>query len=83
VVLVAARAPNDALFHALQAQGALPFSLTKIGDCDAPAIIASAVYAGHRYAQELDTEVDIDMPLKHDRLDVGLFDSAVAPTRWK
>ena len=34
-----------------------PFrSLQRIGDCDAPAIIASAVYAGHRYARELDKE---------------------------
>jgi dimethylamine/trimethylamine dehydrogenase len=29
--------------------------LRRIGDCDAPAIIAAAVYAGHRYARELDS----------------------------
>jgi dimethylamine/trimethylamine dehydrogenase len=51
--------------------GPLPFTLTRIGDCEAPAIIAAAVHAGHRYAQELDAPVDPDLPLKHDRIDVG------------
>lgn len=84
VVMVTARRPNDALFHAVQAEAGpdgLPFTLTRIGDCEAPAIIAAAVYAGHRYAQELDAEVDIDVPLKHDRVDVGLDSGALA--RWK
>lgn len=75
VVIVSARKPNDALYHEiLESAGgdALPFSLTRIGDCDAPAIIASAVYAGHRYAQELEADIDPDVPLKHDRVDVGL-----------
>ena len=48
-----------------------PFTLNRIGDCEAPAIIAAATYAGHRYARELDTTPDIDEPLKHDRVDVG------------
>jgi dimethylamine/trimethylamine dehydrogenase len=30
-------------------------SVTAVGDCLAPATIAAAVYAGHRYARELDT----------------------------
>jgi len=34
---------------------------------EAPAIIAAAVHAGHRYATELDTMVDNDEPLRHDR----------------
>lgn len=75
LVIVSARKPNDALYHEiLESAGgdALPFSLTRIGDCDAPAIIASAVYAGHRYAQELEADIDPDVPLKHDRVDVGL-----------
>ncbi|MDU8943652.1 oxidoreductase [Ovoidimarina sediminis] len=74
VVMVTARRPNDTLYRDLKARGesgALPFTLTRIGDCDAPAIIAAAVYAGHRYAQELEREVDIDVPLRHDRVDVG------------
>ena len=49
----------------------LPFTLKRIGDCEAPAIIAAAIYAGHKYARELDTEVDLDNPMKHDRIDVG------------
>ena len=73
VVMVTARAPNDGLFHALQqrlqdgAEGA-PKSIARIGDCEAPAIIASAVFSGHRYARELDTTVDRDNPLRHDRV---------------
>ncbi len=76
VVMVTQRQPNDSLYTAIlmQADGdpeQLPFKLQKIGDCDAPSIIAAAIYAGHRYARELDTIVDIDVPLKHDRVDVG------------
>jgi len=73
VVMVSQRKPNDGLYHDLLerieagADGA-PLSLTRIGDCEAPAIIAAAVYAGHRYARELDTTVNADNPLKHDRL---------------
>jgi len=36
----------------------------RIGDCEAPAIIAAAVHSGHRYARELDTEPDPDVPLR-------------------
>ncbi|MFC6585100.1 FAD-dependent oxidoreductase [Sulfitobacter aestuariivivens] len=79
IVMVTQRRPNDTLFHTLQedankAGSQLPFSLTRIGDCDAPAIIAAAVYAGHRYARTLDAPVDPDIPLRHDRVDVGLTD---------
>ena len=75
IVMVTARKPNDALFQDLRAKAGadgLPFTLTRIGDCEAPAIIAAAVYAGHRFAQELEREIDIDLPLRHDRIDVGL-----------
>jgi dimethylamine/trimethylamine dehydrogenase len=73
IVLVTARQPNDALFHALQkvqlnSSGKTFKSLRKIGDCDAPAIIAAAVFSGHRYARELDEEIDTDNPLKYDRV---------------
>ena len=73
VVVVTRRRPNDGLYRALQrcmeigAEGA-PRSVTRIGDCEAPAIIAAAVYAGHRYARELDTDVNSDNPLKYDRV---------------
>jgi dimethylamine/trimethylamine dehydrogenase len=45
-----------------------PLSLKRIGDCEAPAIIAAAVFAGHRYARELDTSPDADNPLMHERI---------------
>ncbi len=63
VVMVTARQPNDGLYRGLVdrlAAGieAAPRSLRRIGDCDAPAIIAAAVHAGHRYARELDVPRD-------------------------
>ncbi len=75
-VLVTQRAPNDDLYRDLLATvggdaSRLPFTLTRIGDAEAPAIIAAAVYAGHRYAEELEEIVDIDQPMKHDRPDIG------------
>jgi len=51
MLLVTARRPNDELYRTLEGRGV---SLRRIGDCDAPAIIAAAVYAGHRYAREFD-----------------------------
>ena len=60
---------HDILAHSRSDR--LPFTLKRIGDCEAPAIIAAAVYSGHRYARELDVPVNIDDPLAHDRVDVG------------
>ncbi len=56
VVPVTARTPDDGLFRALAADpGALQAagmeSLRRIGDCDAPGIIAAAIYSGHRAAR--------------------------------
>jgi dimethylamine/trimethylamine dehydrogenase len=48
LVLVTARLPNDAL--------ALELGATAIGDAYAPGTIASAVWEGRRYAEELDGE---------------------------
>jgi dimethylamine/trimethylamine dehydrogenase len=63
VVLVTSRVPRDGLYKEIagKLESATPESgpvptLDKIGDCDAPAIIAAAVYAGHRYARELGTD---------------------------
>ncbi|MCZ4353539.1 FAD-dependent oxidoreductase [Roseovarius aestuarii] len=74
VVMVSQRRPNDQLWHDLTAlaggeRSTLPFTLKRIADCEAPAIIAAAVYAGHRYARELDTDVPA---LRHDRIDGDL-----------
>ena len=76
IVMVTYRKPVDELYRALLEKvggdaASLPFSLAKIGDCDAPSIIAGAVYAGHKYARELGMPIDQDDPIRHDRIDVG------------
>ncbi len=68
LVPVTSREPADALYLALSSdpQGLRDAgirSLSRIGDCAAPGMIAQAVFAGHRYARELganDTEADRD-----------------------
>jgi dimethylamine/trimethylamine dehydrogenase len=64
VVLVTSREPNDTLFLNLggssdeepdaPATESRRFTLRQIGDCQQPALIATAVYSGHRAARELD-----------------------------
>jgi dimethylamine/trimethylamine dehydrogenase len=81
LVVVGQRVPVDALYQGLMATkqgvaGTLPFTLKRIGDCEAPAIIAAAIHAGHTYAREMDAPVDIDLPMKHERVDVGLVEPA-------
>jgi dimethylamine/trimethylamine dehydrogenase len=72
VLLVTARDPCDDLYLELKARraewdGAGIGSVTLIGDAHAPGIIAAAVYAGHRYAQELDAEdIGDALPFKRD-----------------
>ena len=73
LLMVTMRAPDDALFRELQQRvrtgaDSLPKTLTRIGDCEAPAIIAGAVFAGHRYARELDTDIDPDNRIRYDRV---------------
>lgn len=67
LVTVTARSPNDALFYDIEnhADKKDAVSLNKIGDCDAPGMIATAIFAGHRYAQEIGETVQ---PMKVDRL---------------
>ena len=72
VVLVTARLPNESLYRDLLDQreawadtGIL--SVKAIGDALAPGIIAAAVYAGHRYARELDgPDPGDDPPFKRE-----------------
>ena len=72
LVLVTSRRPDDALYYALTEavshRSTGPSSVSRIGDCEAPAIIAAAVFAGHRYARELDTDVNVDQRIKYDRV---------------
>jgi dimethylamine/trimethylamine dehydrogenase len=71
-VLVTARLPNDALYLDLKArQGewrdAGIRSVKLIGDANAPAPIAWATYAGHRYAEELDApEIGDAVPFRRE-----------------
>jgi dimethylamine/trimethylamine dehydrogenase len=59
VVLVTAREPDEALYRDLVGEGVEEASdaagplIRRIGDCRAPALIAHAVYSGHRAAREL------------------------------
>ena len=73
LVLVTCRTPQDRLYHELldaieNAVEGSPKSVKRIGDAEAPAIIAAAVYAGHKYARELDCEIDRDHPAKVERV---------------
>lgn len=59
LVLVTSRIPNDNLWHELQAvkdqwTDAGVQSVTRIGDCYAPSLIAMAVQSGHAYARHVD-----------------------------
>ena len=61
VVLVTARTPRDGLYHDLAGDpdnlaSAGVKSVERIGDCLAPNLIAAAVFSGHHYAAELDSE---------------------------
>jgi dimethylamine/trimethylamine dehydrogenase len=70
LVPVCARIPNDVLWRELvarreefDARGGL--SVQRIGDCQAPGIIAAAVYAGHKAARELGCS---EVEFKRDRV---------------
>ncbi len=71
IVLVTSREPKEDLYTALasrrdQAASRRPRSVARIGDCDAPGLIAGAVFAGHRYARELLSDSPIEQ--KMDRV---------------
>jgi len=73
LVLVTTRTPVDSLYREIagKLESEPPESvptLHKIGDCDAPAIIAAAVYAGHRYARELGTDMEHSDVVRQDKL---------------
>ncbi|MEM9912295.1 MAG: NAD(P)-binding protein [Pseudomonadota bacterium] len=65
LVPVTMRLPKEDLYRKLMAmpddlKASGIGSVHRIGDCFGPATIAAAVYEGHRYAQEFDTQVDHD-----------------------
>ena len=71
VVMVTARVPNDELAQALKAKpnvlkSAGIESVTAIGDALAPATIAAATYAGHKYARLLGTAPSDAVPFDRE-----------------
>jgi dimethylamine/trimethylamine dehydrogenase len=69
VITITARLPHDALYQDLLRReaewtGAGIRSLRCIGDAEAPGLIAHAVYAGHRYARELEEPIPGEVPFK-------------------
>lgn len=69
VIAVTARVPDDAVYQALRRrerewQAAGIRTVTCLGDAQAPGLIAHAIYAGHRYAQELDEPAAAGVPFK-------------------
>ena len=71
LVMVTARQPNDKLYRALetrrQEDAAIGIrSVTRIGDCEAPALIAASVYAGHRFAREFDMKPDSEISPRYE-----------------
>jgi len=76
LLTVTSRLPNDALYQQLRAcenpeRLDKATAISRIGDCDAPSIIATAVFAGHRYARELEENIDRVNPMKYDRVVVS------------
>jgi dimethylamine/trimethylamine dehydrogenase len=74
-VLVTQRRSNEALFRelkdsigldALKAEGVE--ALYRIGDCEAPRLIADAIFSGHRLAREIDSDDPaVPLPFKRER----------------
>jgi dimethylamine/trimethylamine dehydrogenase len=69
VVTITARLPEDTLHRALREceagwVDAGVRSVARVGDALAPGLIAHAVYAGHRYARELDEPAPAEVPFK-------------------
>jgi dimethylamine/trimethylamine dehydrogenase len=75
VVLVTARRSNEALFRSLkddfgleQLQSEGIKGLFRVGDCEAPRLIADAIFSGHRLAREIDSpNPAVALPFKRER----------------
>jgi dimethylamine/trimethylamine dehydrogenase len=69
VVLVTQRRSNEALYRALKDDIGLDAlrsegitGLYRIGDCEAPRLVADCIFSGHRLAREIDSD-DPSIPL--------------------
>ena len=72
VVLVTNRVSQEGLYRELQmdlAEGSLK-TLRRIGDADAPHLIAQAVYSGHLAAREFEAQSDGSVPFKREKVQV-------------
>ena len=69
LVLVTSREPNDGLYHALKEDETFA-SVSAIGDCRAPGIIAQAVYAGHEAGRLIGAR-DSERQFRRDRVVIG------------
>jgi len=75
VVLVTQRRSNEALYRelkdevgmdALGAEGIT--ALYRIGDCEAPRLVADCIFSGHRLAREIDSDnPETPLPFKRER----------------
>ena len=70
VILVTDRLPQDTLYHQLKPHLELGdlLSLRRIGDAEAPHLIAQAVYSGHLAAREFDEPHAESTPFKVERV---------------
>ncbi len=73
VIVVTSRLPVTDLHDALAADPAALAaagvnSVTRIGDCLSPGLIAAAVHSGHRYARELDAPPLGDVPFRLEHI---------------
>ncbi len=71
VVMVTARLPKDDLYYELESlmeagEAGSVKTITRIGDCEAPAPIVSAVHSGRCYALDLDDDSGVDYYKKRD-----------------
>jgi len=71
LLMITARLPTDDLYYELlglleSGKAGNTKSIQRIGDCEAPAPIASAVYAGRCYAMDLDDSSGINYSLRRD-----------------
>ncbi len=78
VVMTTMRLPVGTLYGSLMddhpaLESAGIKTVTRIGDALAPSTIAAAVYAGHRYARELDEPIVEGSPFKRELAALGRF----------
>ena len=78
IVMTTMRLPDETLYRSLVddhpglARSNIK-SVTRIGDALAPSTIAAAIYAGHRFARELDEPLTDGTPFKRELATLGPF----------